>query len=201
MGKRNIGYVRVSSTDQNSARQLDGVELDAVFEDKCSGATLNRPKLKECLKYLRKGDTLHVHEISRLSRSLIDLKKIVDRLVKKGISIYFHKEGMIFSNRNKVSPTAKMIFYIMGVFAEFERDMIRERQAEGIAKAKKNGKCFGRRPKLSDDDLELMRGLKVDGYCVDDICKLFKITRQAMYKALKRYNERLARSVSNSVAR
>ena len=193
--KRNVGYVRVSSTDQNSARQLDGVELDIIFEDKCSGATLNRPKLKECLNYLHKGDTLHVHEISRLSRNLIDLKKTVERLVKKGISIYFHKEGMKFDPEKKISPITKMIFYIMGVFAEFERDMIRERQAEGIAKAKANGKRLGRKPKLSDEDLELMKDLKDDEYCVDDIGKLFRITRQGVYKALKRYRERIEKQI------
>ena len=189
--KRNVGYVRVSSTDQNSARQLDGVELDIIFEDKCSGATLNRPQLKECLKYLRKGDTLHVHEISRLSRNLIDLKKMVERLVKKGVTIFFHKEGMIFNNGQKISPTTKMIFYIMSVFAEFERDMIRERQAEGIAKAKANGKRLGRKSNLADEDLELIRTLKEDGYYVDDIGKLFDMTRQGVYKALKRYVKRM----------
>ncbi len=188
MEKRNIGYVRVSSTDQNSARQLDGVELDIVFEDKCSGATLNRPKLKECLKYLRKGDTLHVHEISRLSRSVIDLKKTVERLVKKGVVIFFHKEGMIFDGA-KISPTSKLMFYIMSIFAEFERDVIRERQAEGIAKAKANGKRLGRKPKLVEEDLKKMKELKDMGYSVDDIGKLFEITRQGVYKALKRYRE------------
>ena len=83
----------------------------------------------------------------------------------------------------------------MGVFAEFERDMIRERQAEGIAKAKANGKRLGRKPKLSDEDLELMKDLKDDEYCVDDIGKLFRITRQGVYKALKRYKERIEKQI------
>ena len=135
MAGQQIGYVRVSTVEQNTARQLDGVELDKIFEDKCSGKNTDRPALKACLEYVREGDTLHVHEISRLARNMADLNRLVDELTAKGVAVKFHKEGLEFNASKATDAMMKLLFQVMGAFAEFERNMIRERQAEGIAKA------------------------------------------------------------------
>ena len=94
MSGKQIGYIRVSTIDQNTDRQLHGITLDKVFEDKCSGKDANRPQLKECLSYLRDGDTLHIHSIDRLARSLRDLLNIVEELLGRGVKIIFHKETL-----------------------------------------------------------------------------------------------------------
>ena len=108
MKGQNVGYIRVSSVDQNTARQLDGVELDTTFEDRCSGKDTNRTQLKACLRHLRKGDCLNVHSIDRLARSLKDLQGLVEDLTEKGISIQFHKENLTFSGDS--NPMHKLMF-------------------------------------------------------------------------------------------
>ena len=134
-------YIRVSSTDQNTDRQLadTGVKFDKIFEDKASGGSTDRPNLKACLEYLRDGDTLHVHSIDRLARSLQDLQGLIETLLTKGVTVTFHKEGLTFQNHGTQDPFAKLLFQVLGSFAEFERNIIRERQREGIEKAKAAG--------------------------------------------------------------
>lgn len=144
-----VGYVRVSSVDQNTERQLDGVTLDKTFTDKVSGKDTNRPQLQAMLEYAREGDCIHVHSIDRLARSLADLLSLVESLNTKGILIRFHKEQLEFTGEN--SPMQKLMLSMMGSFAEFERSMIRERQREGIAKAKRNGVYKGRVKSVDDD--------------------------------------------------
>lgn len=143
-----VGYVRVSSVDQNTERQLDGVALDKVFTDKVSGATTDRPQLQAMLEYVREGDTIVVHSIDRLARSLADLLKLVEELNTKGIHIRFHKEQLEFTGEN--NPMQKLMLSMMGSFAEFERAMIRERQREGIEKAKDAGVYKGRTKTIDD---------------------------------------------------
>jgi len=134
-------YIRVSSTDQNTDRQLadTGIKFDKIFEDKASGGSTDRPALTACLEYLRDGDTLHVHSIDRLARSLQDLQGLIDTLLTKGVTVRFHKEGLTFQNHGTQDPFAKLLFQVLGSFAEFERNIIRERQREGIEKAKAAG--------------------------------------------------------------
>lgn len=146
-----VGYVRVSSVDQNTERQLDGVTLDKAFTDKVSGATTDRPQLQAMLEYVREGDTIHVHSIDRLARSLADLLKLVEELNAKGIHIRFHKEQLEFTGES--NPMQKLMLSMMGSFAEFERSMIRERQAEGIAKAKAKGVYKGRVKTVDDESI------------------------------------------------
>ena len=144
-----VGYIRVSSVGQNCERQLADIKLDEVFEDCSSGSSTNRPALQECLTYLRKGDILYVHSIDRLARNLADLKKTVDLLTTKGVGIHFCKEQLYFSPDRGLNPIHQFTFHMMGAFAEFERSMIKERQAEGIAARKAKGKHCGRPSKLS----------------------------------------------------
>lgn len=144
-----VGYIRVSSVDQNTERQLDGLILDKVFTEKVSGATTDRPQLQAMLEYVREGDTIVVHSIDRLARSLADLLKLVEDLNKRGIHIRFNKEQLEFTGED--NPMQKLMLSMMGSFAEFERAMIKERQREGIAKAKEKGVYKGRTKTVDDD--------------------------------------------------
>lgn len=101
MNGKNIGYIRVSSIDQNTARQLEGVPLDKTFTDTCSGKDTRRPGLMACLDYLREGDTLHVHSIDRLARNLQDLLHLIESLNQRAVAVVFHKEGLTFSGEGR----------------------------------------------------------------------------------------------------
>ena len=139
-----VGYKRVSSIDQKTDRQLDGMDLDRVFEEKVSGATRDREQLRLCMDYLRAGDTLHVHSIDRLARNLKDLLNIVSELTDNGVVVKFSSERMEFGNNE--NPMSGFMLSMLGGFAEFERKMIKIRQAEGIRKAKESGQHLGRLP-------------------------------------------------------
>ena len=184
MKGQNVGYIRVSSLDQNTARQLDGIEVDTFFEDHCSGKDTNRPQLKACLRHLREGDRLHVHSIDRLARSLKDLQELVEDLTAQGVSVQFHKENLIFSGDS--NPMHKLMFQMMGAFAEFERSMIRERQREGIAAAKKQGKQIGAKPKLSSEQLQELSSRIASGEQKKALAREFGISRQTLYNVLSR---------------
>ena len=126
-----IGYVRVSSFDQNPERQLEHVPVDRLFSDKASGKDRQRPELERLLAFARQGDTVVVHSMDRLARNLDDLRLIVQKLTKRGVRIEFVKENLTFTGED--SPLANLMLSVMGAFAEFERALIRERQREGIA--------------------------------------------------------------------
>lgn len=153
-----VAYIRVSSEDQNTDRQLDGIAVDRTFTDKVSGATTERPQLQAMLEYVREGDTIVVHSIDRLARSLADLLKLVDDLNKRGVHISFHKEKLEFTGED--NPMQKLMLSMMGSFAEFERSMIKERQREGIAKAKAKGVYKGRVKKVDDQAIRDAMGLE-----------------------------------------
>ncbi len=180
----NIGYVRVSAVDQNVARQLDGVDLNRTFTDKASGKDTKRPQLQECLRFLRAGDRLHVHSMDRLARNLVDLQKMVEQLTGRGVSVQFHKEALTFTGDN--DHMQKLMLQIMGAIAEFERANIRERQREGIAKAKASGKRLGRKAALDDDEVKEIVGRIEAGEERSAIARDFGITRQTLYRTLKK---------------
>ncbi|MFV3403276.1 recombinase family protein [Pseudomonas sp. NY15463] len=144
----NIGYIRVSTADQNTDRQLDGITLDKRFEDKLSGSTTDRPQLLAMIEWVREGDVVHVHSIDRLARSMSDLLKIVADLNAKRVAVRFHKEDMTFTGED--SPMQKLMLNMMGSFAQFEREVMKERQREGIAKAKEKGVYKGRAKTVDD---------------------------------------------------
>lgn len=183
-----VGYVRVSTDDQSTARQLAGVKLHRTFEDKLSGRDIKRPALKEALTYLRQGDTLHVHSIDRLARNLQDLLALLQDLIGRGVTVKFHKENLTFSNSG--DPFQKLQLQVIGAVAEFERALIRERQREGIAAAKKAGKRLGRKPALGDDQVrEIMDRMKA-GETVTSLANEYGISRETVYQALRRIRER-----------
>jgi DNA invertase Pin-like site-specific DNA recombinase len=144
-----IGYVRVSTLDQNEKRQLDGQILDRVFTDRASGRDTSRPELTELLRFARNGDTVIVHSMDRLARNLDDLRALVQGLTHKGVRVEFVKESLVFTGED--SPMANLMLSVMGAFAEFERSLIRERQREGIALAKQRGAYKGRKKTLTPE--------------------------------------------------
>ena len=143
-----VGYKRVSTLLQNTSRQLVGVEgIERVFEDKASGKNIDgRAMLNEMLNFVRDGDVVIVHSMDRLARNLHDLLDIVTRCTSKGVTIKFIKENLTFSNSNQHRSINKLLLGIMGAIAEFERELILERQREGIAQAKLKGVYKGRKP-------------------------------------------------------
>ncbi len=180
-----IGYVRVSSEDQNPERQLDGVEVDKLYVEKVSGKNLNRPILEELLKYIREGDTLIVHSMDRLARDLIDLRKLVKELTLGGITIRFVKEGLVFTGED--TPMANLMLSMMGAFAEFERALIRERQREGIAIAKQKNLYKGRKPKLTEEQVLALYGRFKAGARKVNIAQEFNICRETLYKHFRKF--------------
>ena len=187
---KQVGYIRVSSVDQNTARQLQDISLEKVFEDKCSGRDTNRPQLKACLEYLREDDTLHVHSLDRLARNVEDLLAIVRDLTDRGVKVIFHKENLTFApdtpdNSNSMS---RLMLTIMGAIAEFERSLIKERQKEGIVIAKTAGKYRGRSSTITDSLRTEVMQLKAIGVSVSAIARKFGRTRQWVYRALQTPN-------------
>lgn len=179
---QNVGYIRVSTDDQSTARQLAGVELDRVFEDKLSGKDTARPGLQDCLAYLREGDTLHVHSLDRLGRSLVDLERIVVELIDRGVLVKLHHPGLTFSSASDPMSTAYR--QMLAVFAEMERGVARERQREGIAVAKKAGKHLGRARSLSPDQVAEIRARVAAGEQKQDLAREFGVGRSTLYRAL-----------------
>ncbi|MCW2267598.1 recombinase family protein [Pseudomonas sp. JUb96] len=157
----NVGYIRVSTTDQNTERQLDGIALDKVFTDTCSGSTVNRPQLRVALEVLRPGDTLWVHSVDRLSRSLVDLLGLMKDLNSRGIGVRFVKDGALHCDGTAASD---LQLGILAVVAQFERARLLERQAEGIAKAKLRGAykggTSGRNKKAGNDDATIREAVE-----------------------------------------
>jgi DNA invertase Pin-like site-specific DNA recombinase len=182
MKGQRIGYVRVSTIEQNTLRQLEGVELDRTFTDKASGKDTLRPQLTELLAFVREGDTVIVHSMDRLARNLDDLRRVVLTLTKRGVRVEFMKEGLSFTGED--SPMANLLLNVMGAFAEFERQLIRERQREGIALAKRAGVYKGRRPSLSSDRAVELRQRVASGERKAALSREFGISRQTMYAYL-----------------
>ncbi|MCZ8322139.1 MAG: recombinase family protein [Novosphingobium sp.] len=143
-----VGYVRVSTVDQNTDRQLDGIDLDKVFEEKVSARTTDRPKLTELLDYVREGDEVIVHDISRLARNMEDLHRLVRQITGKGCTLRFVKENLTFTN-DQTDAVSQLLLSMLGAVYQFERNIMLERQREGIAIAKAKGRYKGR-PKSVD---------------------------------------------------
>ena len=188
MSGQRVGYVRVSTYDQQTYRQLDGILLDKIFTDKASGKDVNRPQLEALLDFVREGDTVVVHSMDRLARNLDDLRKIVRTLTKKGVCIEFVKESLQFKSEN--SPIANLMLSVMGAFAEFERSLIRERQREGIVLAQKRGAYKGRKRSLNNDQVkELMISVSETPYPnKTKIAKDFGISRETLYQYIKNFS-------------
>lgn len=178
-----IGYIRVSTTDQNTARQLDGMQLDQTFTDKVSGKSQDRPQLQAMLKHARAGDEVFVHSMDRLARNLGDLLQIVKGLTDRKVRVTFVKEGQTFTGDD--SGTSRLMLGILGSVAEFERSMIRERQKEGIAIARAEKRYKGRKAALTAQQVSEVTARAAKGEPKTELAKEFKVSRETIYKALR----------------
>ncbi|ETZ52583.1 resolvase, N terminal domain protein [Mycobacterium avium MAV_120709_2344] len=185
MGKGQIvGYVRVSTADQNTDRQLDGIQLDKVFTDHASGKDTNRPQFQAMMAHLREGDELVVHSMDRLARSLVDLRRTVDDLTAKGVLVRFVKEGLTFGDTN--DSCAVLMLSVMGAVAEFERSLLLERQREGIAVAKTKGVYKGRVPTLDEEQAEAVAQRLIEGESASALAREYGVSRATVYNVRER---------------
>jgi DNA invertase Pin-like site-specific DNA recombinase len=180
-----VGYIRVSTHTQNTARQLQGIKLDKEFVDKMSGSSKDREGLAACVNYVRQGDVLVVESIDRLARNLRDLQEIVESLIKKGVEIRFIKENLSFTGQKDAFST--LMLQMMGSFAEFERTMIKARQREGIEAAKREGRTGGRPAKITPLLIAKAKGMIEDGESIRKTAMALKVSRMTIYKILGRY--------------
>ncbi len=178
-----IGYVRVSSYDQNVERQLEGVDLDRVFTDRASGKDTERPEFMALVLYAREGDTIIVHSMDRLARNVDDLRRIVHEQTKRGVRVQFIKENLLFTGDD--APMANLMLTVLGAVAQFERDLIKERQREGIALAKQRGVYRGRRRSLSQDRVQELRARAAAGEKKARLAREFGISRETLYQYLR----------------
>lgn len=180
-----IAYVRVSTVEQNEARQIESLErygIEKWFTEKVSAKDTNRPQLQQMLEFAREGDTIYIHDFSRLARSTKDLLDITEQLQAKGIHLVSSKENIDTS-----TPTGKLMLTMIAAINEFERTNLLERQREGIAIAKRNGVYKGRKPFHSDKFEGLYRQ-----YCGREINKmefarLLSVSRPTLDKLIKEY--------------
>lgn len=189
----NVAYVRVSTIEQNEARQVEGLKkynIEKWFIEKVSGKnTTDRPELNNMLDYVREGDTLYIHDFSRLARSTKDLLDIVEILNKKKVHLVSNKEAL-----DTATPQGRLMFTMFAAVYEFERTNMLERQAEGIAIAKREGKYKGRKPVEIDSKIfqaQYERYLSREINKVQ-LAKALKVSRPTLDKMLKEYNESIA---------
>jgi DNA invertase Pin-like site-specific DNA recombinase len=183
MSGQRIGYIRVSTLDQHTERQLDGIQVDKTFTDKASGKDTKRPQLELLMSFVRSGDTVIVHSMDRLARNQDDLHHIVHTLTSKGVRIEFVKEHLTFTGED--SPMSKLMLSVMGAIHEFDRAILKERQREGIVLAKKRGAFRGRKKSLSPAAVKELRQRSAAGMSKSLAAREFGISRETLYKYLK----------------
>lgn len=182
-----IAYIRVSTIEQNEQRQIEAMkryDIEKWFIEKVSGKDTNRPKLKEMLNFAREGDTIHIHDFSRLARSTKDLLNIVELLNEKGITLISNKENIDTS-----TPTGKLMLTMIGAINEFERTNLLERQREGIAIAKREGKYKGRKAVSIPDFENYYEKYKKREINKSELAKGLNISRPTLDKLIKAYQE------------
>lgn len=157
--------------------------MDRVFTDKISGKSIDRPQLQEMLRFVREGDQLFVHSMDSLARNLIDLRQMVQDLTNRGVKVTFVKENLVFNGDD--TAMSVLLLSVMGAVAEFERAIIRERQAEGIRIAKVKGVYKGRKNSLTLDQAEEVRRKVASGVPKAKVAREYKCSRETLYKYLR----------------
>ena len=194
MARQRIGYIRVSTLDQSTERQLDGITLDKVFTDKASGKDTNRPQLQAALDHIRAGDTLVVHSMDRLARNVEDMLRLVREMNDRGVSVEFIKENISFTmdhgggggGDDHHDPRSTLMFTMLSAFAQFERSLIKERQREGIALAKAKGTVYkGRKPALNAERIAQLREQAATEANRSKLAKEFGISRETLYQYIR----------------
>ena len=183
MSGQRIGYIRVSTFDQNPEWQLESAQVDRTFTDRASGKDVKRPQLEALMSLAATGDTVVVHSMDRLARNLDDLRRIVQTLTQRGVHIEFVKEHLYFTCED--SPMANLMLSVLGALAEFERALIRERQHEGIALAKQRGAYRGRKKSLSEEKISQLRQRAAAGEKKAALAREFGISRETLYQYLR----------------
>ena len=181
MKGQKIGYIRVSSVEQNTDRQLVDIELDKTFEEKVSAKTTNRPQLQQMLEHIRENDEIYCHDISRLARNMEDLHRLVREITGKGCSLHFVKENLHFSG-DKSDPTQELLMNMLGAVYTFERQILKCRQAEGIALAKEKGKYKGRPPKIDFEEIKRVLNL---GNSISETAEILGVSVSSVQRAKK----------------
>ena len=181
-----FNYIRVSTALQNTDRQLLNVSSNREYTDKLSGKDTNRPQLQAMLDNLREGDIINVHSMDRLARNVQDLLSLIDTIMKKGTTIKFHKENLTFEANKKTDAFQKLMLTLLGAVSEFEREIILERQREGIAIAKQKGKYKGGKKKLSNEQINEIKAVVMDRTTnISQLAKKYNVTRQTIYNLVK----------------
>jgi DNA invertase Pin-like site-specific DNA recombinase len=175
-----INYIRVSTASQNTDRQLVGIKSDKTFIDKCSGKDINRPEFNLMMEYVREGDQINVHELSRLARNTRDLLEIVSNLNKRGISVRFVKENLQFTGDE--DPFQSLMLTMLGAISTFERDLLLERQREGIAIARQKGKYRGRISSFTSEEINEIRSKFNEAPNKARLAREYGISRSYLYK-------------------
>lgn len=182
-----VGYIRVSTLDQNADRQhiaLNAAHVEKIYEDHISGANTDRAQFQAIMQFLREGDELVVLSLDRLARNLRDLLDTVETLGKRGVSVRFLKENLLFDARSNADPTSKLMLSMVGAFAEFERSMIRSRQAEGIALAKARGAYKGRPRSVTDEQISKLKAALAQEVPLTKATRKVGISRTTAYRYL-----------------
>ena len=176
-----FNYLRVSTVVQNTERQLQDVPCDRLYEDKLSGKDKNRPEFQSMMNNLRSGDVINVHSLDRVGRNTKDILEIVQQIKDKGCLIHFHKENLKFDG-TKTDMYSELLLTILAGFSEFERNIILERQREGIAIAKEKGVYKGRKSKLTKEQVNAMTLDFESGLPKTEIAKKYGVTRAYVYQ-------------------
>jgi DNA invertase Pin-like site-specific DNA recombinase len=176
-----VAYARVSSTGQSLEVQLDKLNhCEKIYSEKLSGTTDKRPQLQACLDYVREGDTLVITRLDRLARSTLHLCQIADLLASKKVALVVIDQSIDTS-----SATGKLMFNMLASIAEFETELRKERQAEGIAKAKADGVQFGKDPKLDSTQITELKAKRASGAKIKDLMTEYKLSKATIYRYLK----------------
>ena len=176
-----FNYKRVSTVIQNTERQLQDVPCDRLYEDKLSGKDTNRPEFQTMMNNLRFGDVINVHSLDRVGRNTKDILEIVQQVKDKGCVIHFHKENLKFDG-TKTDMYSELLLTILAGFSAFERNIILERQREGIAIAKEKGVYKGRKSKLTKEQVNTMKIDFKNGLEKTEIAKKYGVTRSYVYQ-------------------
>ena len=183
-----IGYIRVSTQEQNTIRQevlMESLGVDEVYIDRMSGKNTNRPELQKMMEYVRRGDTVIVESISRFARNTRDLLDLVERLTAKGVEFVSKKEAI-----DTTTPTGKFMLTIFGAVAELEREYILQRQREGIAIAREQGKYTGRKAKQSPDFDRVVTQWRNGEITAVEAMRTLKMSKTTFYRKAKQLSDK-----------
>ena len=183
MMKTKIGYIRVSTQEQNTIRQevlMETLGVDEVYIDRMSGKNTNRPELQKMMEYVRKGDTVIVESISRFARNTRDLLELVEKLTAKGVEFVSRKEAI-----DTTTPTGKFMLTVFGAVAELEREYILQRQREGIAIAKEQGKYTGRKPIQAPEFEQVTARWRSGAITAAEAMRMLHMSKTTFYRRVK----------------